>query len=187
MKKMTIWAAIALFIASCNQHYGTDLPLASDPYSETSAICDNAGLDARITSLRDQSSILRGEIGGASVQRQYSLTNKLNRFDAEIEAKHQAAKASCKIFARCMEMNAYQESQCGATLNKWQKADTEFSALAIRLREIDASIEKERLRNSGLPLIKLDDDSLSDPLNSEDCSCSQTGGVFSDCCDRGNW
>ncbi len=183
MRLVKIAAAIVMFSAGCQSY--DPLPLASDPYTETSAICDNAGLDARITSLRDQSSVLRGEVGAASVKRQYQLTNKLNRFDAEIEAKHQAAKASCKIFARCMEMNAYQESQCGATLNKWQKADAEFSELAIRLREIDADLEKTKA-GSGLEIINLED-GFSSPLNGNDCSCSQTGGVFSDCCDRGNW
>ncbi|MEM9170562.1 MAG: hypothetical protein AAGC56_13030 [Pseudomonadota bacterium] len=177
---------------------------SGSPYTETGAICDNSGLDSRLVEFRDESRNIKGAIavgtpsgGGAfgmgrrrtDVGRVYDLTDKLNRFEAEIESKHQAAKASCKIFARCMEKNGYREERCERTLAKWTSADQEFSKLAVELRDIQAYVETTRLELQGDPwgpLEPIGNGQAGPPppqLNPNECTCDQAvGGLFANCC-----
>ena len=72
------------------------------------------------------------------------LISRINRFDAEIDAKYRSVIASCRAFSRCMQNNFYDEGQCRSTLTRWENADRDLSDLARELREIDAEVENIR-------------------------------------------
>ena len=167
---------------------------SNNPYTETGAICDNAGLESQLVRFHDRSNRIRGALGiglpkggGAvggerdrtDIQRVYQLRERLNNFEAEVDVQYRNVTSSCKAFSRCMEQNRYVESSCEATLNRWTVAEESFSKLAIELRRIAADVEKH-CKDCGpkkpAPPV----------LNPKDpCECDDTfGGVFANCCDR---
>jgi hypothetical protein len=149
MIRIAIGILLCAFLAACVGRQG----IAASPYAETSAICDNASLDSRLVKLKDGSKDLgggvlfgntnlgvgvTGQYGSLDYERQYALADKLKEFDAEVDAKHQSVVSTCKMHARCMEKNGYNETRCQLTLMRWQAADSDFSALARDLRELQS-------------------------------------------------
>ena len=125
-------------------------------YTETGALCDTAGLESQLVSIRDQSKTTRGALGvglpkggGAlggersvnDVERVYRLRDRLNRFDAEVDVHYRNMTQSCKAYARCMEMRRYREGECRSALARWESSQREFSDLTRELAEIDAEVE----------------------------------------------
>lgn len=187
-----------LLVAACVSTKDTN------PYTETSAVCDQAGLDSQLEDFRDGSNSLKGALGvgtenwgvvgsyeqnNIDVDRQYVLQNKMRMFDAEVDAQFRNVTSSCKAFSRCMEMNRYDEGKCRSTMNRWNDAEREFRGLAVDLREL--SVEVERIRSKPDVVIKKDDRCKDDccgkncrppePPRSEAC-CDTIGNIFTDCC-----
>ena len=180
---------------------------SKSPYTETSAICDNASLDSYLVSIRDQSRRVRGALavgtpkgGGAigvgktqyDVERQYELRDKLNYFDAEVDAQYQNVTASCKAFTRCMEKNGYNEGSCQQTMRRWDDSEREFRDLSVKLREIEADVTKFALKTQRHKKCR-GKKCHPDPCGYDGCRpdhpprdrgcCDTINGIFTDCCD----
>lgn len=190
MVKYILSAGLLLLACACASNTG------GSAYTETGAICDNAGLESQLVSLRDQSQstsaalgLGNGDGGGAGgfqrnstdVTRAYQLRDKLRRFDAQVDVQYRSMTASCKAYARCMEMRRYREGDCRSSMDRWQSAEREFSTLTRELREIDAEVQKFLIvsRRSGCR-----GNGCAPRLNTqESCDCSNSvGGVFANCC-----
>ena len=59
MQKLIIFALAFLGLTACAASTNT-----ASPYTETAAICDNAGLESQLVSLRDMSTASRMALGG---------------------------------------------------------------------------------------------------------------------------
>lgn len=191
MMKYILSAGFLLLACACASGQG------GSAYTETGAICDNAGLESQLVSLRDQSRSTRaalgvgngdgGGLGGfsrnqADVQRGYTLRNRLLAFEAEVDVQHRNLTSSCKAYARCMEMRNYREGDCRSSMARWDSAEREFSDLTRELREIDAEVQKfQAMAATGKGRGRK---GQSQPrLNKNDCDCSSSvGGVFANCC-----
>ncbi len=191
-----------LFSVLCLLGVSACVSSTSSPYTEASAICDNAGLESQLTLLRDKSRSSRmalAQAGGnrtggnagfagfessrADVERAYVLRNRLNQFEAEVDAQFRNVTSTCKAYSRCMEMNGYKTSKCGPLLSRWEDAEDEFSDLTTEIRRIDAEVEKmgilaEALSKKGRKGKKRYDVNRHDPCTCED----SVGGVFANCC-----
>lgn len=180
----------------------------SSPYTETGAVCDQAGLESQLRDLRDTSNSLKGSLGIVSdkmgaggtyeqtntdVDRRYELRDKMMAFDAEVDGQFRNVTSSCKAFSRCMEMNSYKEDKCSATMRRWDDAERAFSGLSVDLRELE--VEVVRIQNSRPVIIlpapvkdKCKDECCDDPCKSpvspapKDGCCDTLGNIFTDCC-----
>ncbi|MGF1543781.1 MAG: hypothetical protein ACFB00_04660 [Parvularculaceae bacterium] len=211
MRKSTIGsvaaAICALVLASCVSTSN------KSAYTEPTAICDIAGLESKVDSFRDQSRSIRGALavgtphgGGAigagraivDVDRQYSVNNQLNNFDAEVEGQFRTVTSACKAHAKCMEKNRYNERRCGMSFARWTEAEDEFASLAAELRRIDVEITRITVgaaaSNSTTVVVNANatakcesgccDDHCPEPTHPEPegpC-CDAVNGIFTDCC-----
>lgn len=114
---------------------------------ETRTICDVDSLDTRVAVIRKQSGAARETLSGGrgddefvDVERTYQLRDRLNRFDAEVDIQHRNLTASCRAYARCMEMQGHVEQNCSASLGQWQNAQSGFENLTLELKKIEAQI-----------------------------------------------
>ena len=150
MLRILICGLLLVGVSAC-AYGGT----SGSAYTETGAVCDSAGLDSQLVSLRDQSETTRGALGiglpggggaiggsntNTDVERVYQLRDRLNRFDAELDIAHRNMVASCKAYSRCMEARGYREGQCRSSLAQWDRAQSDFASLTRELREIDAQV-----------------------------------------------
>ena len=193
MFKLFVPAVLAFGLFACVSDGGS-------PYTETAAICDTAGLESQLVSLRDQSKSTRlglsgagvgaaGAAGGAGavysrdktdVQRVYQLRDRLHSFEAEVDALYRSATARCRTYARCMERRGYNQNRCWALEQSWSESEQRIPDLRISLAEIEADVEKFRLATRpgprrGYPRRRR--------VNPNECPCpNSVGGVFSNGC-----
>ncbi|MEM6537962.1 MAG: hypothetical protein AAF668_09570 [Pseudomonadota bacterium] len=169
-------------------------------YTETGAICDNAGLESQMVAVRDRSTRARGALavgtpsgGGAigaaknrnNVERIFQLRDRLNTFDAEVDVQYRDMTATCKAYARCMEMRRYREGECRSSSATWENSRRSFSNLTVELRRIEADVARLALV---VGAAAAEDDDLEEEdttydVNRNNCNCS-VGGVFSNCCPK---
>lgn len=196
MSRLALLLATLLGVTACAAVY--DGP-ASSPYTETGAICDNAGLESQLVALKDQSRRTRGALavgtpsgggvvgagrGTRDLQRVYQLRDKLNRFDAEVDAQFRTMTSACKAYSRCMEMREYEVNDCGPLLTRWTTAESTFAAMSTTLRQIDAEIAKVEIA-SRRPVQVPNPQQQQQRVNPNDPNCRCTGnvgGIFSTCC-----
>jgi|GEM_PF-1894929 len=189
-----------IFVTASLAIYGCVSGGGGSPYTGTGAVCDVSGLSSQVTRLQDQSESTRLAIaaglpkgGGAAgfedqqanVLREYDvLRDRLNRFDAEIDAQYRNVTRSCNNYTRCMENNGYREGRCRSGMDRWNAAELSFSNLSRELREIDAEVAKLAIvarncckgghKKKHYPRVR-----------HYECDCSDSvGGVFANCCDR---
>lgn len=192
--KYVIAAGLLMLMGACATSNG------SSAYTETGAICDNAGLESQLVRLRDQSRTTAAALGAgtgegagvagyarnqADVERAYQLRDKLNRFDAEVDVQFRTLTSSCKAYSRCMEKRRYREAECSSSMARWRASETEFASLSRELRQIEAEVEKARIASQRRHRSECRGDNCGRPRlkKSDPCDCtSSVGGVFSSCC-----
>lgn len=150
MRRLIIGIIGLVGLSGCVYHSG------GSAYTETGAVCDSAGLESQLVSITDQSTQLRGALGvgvsggggaiGGSrsendVERVYQLRDRLNRFDAEVDASYRNMVSSCKAYSRCMEMRRYREGECRSSMAQWDRAQDNFTNLSRELKEIQAQVD----------------------------------------------
>ena len=113
------------------------------------------------------------------------LEEKLNRYEAELEASYRFVTMQCGAYMRCIERNKYQEDLCMRTEARWSQAQRNFNELVLGIREISSTtaIELEKIRkkcceNKG----SVKPPQPPEPANGEGC-CDIVNQVFTDCCD----
>lgn len=126
------------------------------PYTETTAICDVAGMESQLKEMKDRSSSGRFALGvgtpdgggafgteesQARVERTYRVRDKLEALDAKVDVHYRNMTQSCNIYARCMEVRGYDEGDCRSSLARWESAQSTFADLTRELAEIEAEIE----------------------------------------------
>lgn len=213
-----IWA---LGIASCAYP-----PEYDDPFRETTALCENAGVQSRLDSLRYNSTRIRENVhthydrytkntrrrnnpgvfnddydkyrerehlhdygrsayDDVDVDRRYRRAlARMNNFDAEVDVLASDMTSVCKVYARCMEKNDYDEGRCRSSDDRWGDSRSDMTQLARELDEIEA--ETERLIAAlDRPIIIKGGRKGHPPPYVNRCECDQSvGGVFANCCDR---
>lgn len=125
-------------------------------YTETGAICDVAGMESQLKSIRDRSTSGRLALGvgtpdgggalgteqaSADVTRVYRVRDRLERLEAETDVHYRNMTQSCNIYARCMEVRGYDEGECRSSLSRWESAQATFASLTRELAEIEAEID----------------------------------------------
>ena len=157
MLRLFTFSILLLGVYACSHGGGS-------AYTETGAICDTAGLESQLVSIRDQSRSTRGAlgvglpegggaIGGerqvADVERVYRLRDRLDIFDAEVDVHYRNMTQSCKAYSRCMEMRRYREGECRSSLARWEGAEQTFASLTRELAEIQAEVDIIRTVSRG--------------------------------------
>ena len=106
------------------------------------------------------------------------LTQKLNRYEAEIEASYRFVTQSCNVYMRCLERNGHNELQCKRSGNQWQASQIRFSQLSRDIREIAAEVERERIRADARRRGR-----HNRGHGSYNTQCCETlNNIFTDCC-----
>ena len=139
MGRMILVVAAVMLSVGCVSHSNRS------PYTVTSAVCDNPGLDSQHVMLKDKSRGWKGAVavglpkgGGAlamgrdrtDVERTYESAGRMEPISPEIDAKYRAAVSTCKSYVRCMEQTNQDERLCGGARANWKQANDELTALA---------------------------------------------------------
>lgn len=157
MFKIVIAGLIATIVTACTSKH-IDSPFIDSPFVETTAVCDNSGIETQYFSFKDRSQKSRDRLGiGGSgrgqttdvEQETRNLARQLNSYDAEIDAQFRTVTSACKSYSRCMEINRYKEAKCRSSLARWDSSEREFADLSRDLREIEAEIENLRTVTRG--------------------------------------
>ena len=133
-------------------------------------ICDVDSLATQKNAYVEQVGQLRAESGN---ERSATDLDKMKAFEAEIDAQYRTVTASCRAFVQCMEMHGYDEGACRMSQRRWEDSEQDFSALAIRLRELSVPPSRGPAprRSNAAPAPK--------PCKP---SCAEIGNIFTDCC-----
>lgn len=198
MMRIILFVGLAIALWGCVSNNG------GSPYTETGAICDNAGLESQVQGFHDRSNALAGALGvGVSqgggaiglardkedISRIYRVRDLIYRYDAEIEALARNIVASCKNHTRCMERNGYREGRCLNAYNRWTNAEAQLADLAEEFREIEAETQRLIAAIEQQPVVVGRGRGRGAPFRVnpyESCTCDESvGGVFANCCDAG--
>jgi len=106
---------------------------ANPDVEASSRICDVDSLATTRSSYIQQAQQLRSVSGSASSS---TDLDKMQAFEAEIDAQYRSVTASCRAFIECMEAHGYDEGACRMSQRRWEDSEQAFTDLAIRLREI---------------------------------------------------
>ena len=189
----------------------------NDANYETAAICDNASIGSQLEEYKSKTKRVRGALavgtpkGGGAIggektnydtERNYIVRDKLNRFEAEVDASYRNVTSSCKAYARCMQQNGHEEFKCQQSMNRWDSAEREFSGLTVKLREIEADVRKTAIKSKRCRgrhcRKKCHGDHCRQPCHGDHCCdgrdchrprpprdcCDTLNNIFTDCCDR---
>ena len=107
------------------------------------------------------------------------LLNKLNRYDAELEASYRFVTQQCGAYMRCIERNGHNEWSCKRTEARWNEAQDRFNDLSLEIRDIAASVEEARIRAQRGK--KRGHSHGHGHDESGEC-CSTINSIFTDCC-----
>lgn len=105
------------------------------------------------------------------------LLNKLNRYDAEIEASYRFVTQQCGAYMRCIERNGHNEWSCKRSEARWSQAQERFNDLSLEIREIAASVEKTRIRTK-----RGKKRGHGQSHDGREGCCSTINSIFTDCC-----
>lgn len=73
------------------------------------------------------------------------LLEKLNWYEAEIEASYRFVTQQCGAYVRCLERNNHNEWSCKRSEARWDEAQERFNQLSYDIRAIAAQVERERI------------------------------------------
>jgi hypothetical protein len=111
---------------------------------ETHLICNVDSIDSQVAVIHEEITVIREKLNGSTTQpevrRHQTLQNRMNRFGAEVDVQYRNMVASCRTYARCMQVRRYSEGECRSSLAQWDRAQSDFSDLTRELREIDAEV-----------------------------------------------
>lgn len=103
------------------------------------------------------------------------LMEKLNRYDAELEASYRFVTQSCGAYMRCLERNKHDERLCKSMQRHWDRAQVRFSTLMTDIRDIAADVEIARIEARKRKHRK-------HRRHHRDRCCDTLNNVFTDCC-----
>ena len=104
------------------------------------------------------------------------LLEKLDWYEAEIEASYRFVTQQCGAYMRCIERNGHDEWSCKRSEERWNSAQDRFNQLSRDIRVIAADVERERIRAEHHQKHQ-----RRAPRRPETC-CSTLNNVFTDCC-----
>jgi len=79
---------------------------------------------------------------GARAERRYSSALALlNQYDAEIEVGHQAIDQSCRIYARCLEVQKFNERKCVDTRDQYRESQERFAELLAYQGDVEDRVD----------------------------------------------
>lgn len=137
---------IAIAIAGAAAGLASCAKQTSSPFTETAAVCDNGGIESTRSAYREQTqewrSLLRrrANVDANMESERNNLFERLDVYDAEIDAQYRTVTSACKSYTRCMEMNKYKEGRCTSNMTRWQNSEREFTDLSRELKEIEARV-----------------------------------------------
>lgn len=178
MRTLAIVGALACVASGCGRRQGPPpsyvIPSAAP---EVRYVCDVDGLNSQRDGYSGNVYEMRKVVESASKSADVTVVRRqIGSFENEIDAKYRAVTSSCRVFQRCMQANAYQEGECRSTLMRWERADADFDQLAIRLREIEAEVDRLRIVAGGRSAPRVN--------RREPCGSRSVEGVFSQPCGR---
>lgn len=88
----------------------------------------------------------QNKYGASDEQTGTILLEKLNYYDAEIEASYRFVTQYCGAYMRCLEQNRHDETQCWRLESRWSDAQARFNQLARDIRVIAAKVELARIK-----------------------------------------
>lgn len=103
------------------------------------------------------------------------LLNKLNHYDAEIEASYRFVTQQCGAYMRCLERNDHDEWSCKRSEDRWNEAQDRFVNLSLEIRDIAADIERAQIRATGGKKHR-------HGHGGKGGCCSTINSIFTDCC-----
>ncbi len=107
------------------------------------------------------------------------LLNKLNSYEAEIEASYRFVTQQCGAYMRCLESNNHDEWRCKRAEGRWTEAQDRFNQISWDIRTIAASVERARIRADSRRKHKRNNHGHQP----RDGQCCQTlNNIFTDCC-----
>jgi hypothetical protein len=71
---------------------------------------------------------------------QTERTEMLRAFELDLDAAYRFAAGSCRAYSACMHQRDYEERDCVASLNSWERAQDRFTDVSLSLAEIRADI-----------------------------------------------
>lgn len=104
------------------------------------------------------------------------LLDKLNWYEAEIEASYRFVTQHCGAYMRCVENNGHNEWACKRSEVLWNESQERFNDLSRDIRIIAAEVERERIRADHHRKHR-----RRSPNNTGEC-CSTVNSIFTDCC-----
>jgi len=116
------------------------------------------------------------------------LMQKLNSYEAELEASYRFVTQSCGAYVRCLERNDYDERLCRQAQRGWDRSQERFNQVSVDIKEIMAEVEielariearKSRKRHSKRGRKRHHQQSYGH----KDC-CGTINNIFTDCCER---
>ncbi len=103
------------------------------------------------------------------------LLEKLNYYEAEIEASYRFVTQHCGAYMLCIGSNNHDEWRCKGLEGRWTESQDKFNALSRDIRVIAAEVEKVRIRAQARhhqPRF---------PYPGKHC-CGTLNNIFTDCC-----
>jgi len=107
------------------------------------------------------------------------LSEKLNYYEAEIEASYKFVTQHCGAFMRCLEQNRQFPARCQNIEASWNKSQDRFNTLAREIRLIAASVERERIRAQSR---RRGHGRGHSHGHGQGGCCSTINSIFTDCC-----
>lgn len=105
------------------------------------------------------------------------LMEKLNWYEAEIEASYRFVTQTCGAYMRCLEYNHHDEQQCKRSETLWERSQERFASLSLEIRNIAAEVEIKRINAKNKK--KSRHNHLHAPKGQ---CCDAINSIFTDCC-----
>ena len=105
------------------------------------------------------------------------LLEKLDWYEAEIEASYRFVTQQCGAYMRCIESNDHNEWSCKRSEARWNDAQQRFNQLSRNIRVIAADVERERIR------ARSHKDRYHRKSQEQYGCCTTLNNIFTDCCD----
>ena len=75
----------------------------------------------------------------ADITREYNVVhNRLQKFEAEVDAKYRLATMSCRVQMQCLSARNYDEGACRTSMTNYVNSQESFNDLVIEIAQIEA-------------------------------------------------
>lgn len=140
MRRLIIASAFAALVSltACASTTSNSGPVYGDSTSNLEAgrlVCDVNSLATQKEQIIQQRDELRSVAGQETDS---TALEKMQRFDASIDAEYRNVVASCRAYIQCMEMNYYNEISCHSAESRWRESEQTFSSLSVALKPAPA-------------------------------------------------